>query len=476
MFLSLLCDESGSSQSIELCYMSVSSARAAAYKILLRVERESSYALDLLHAPAYVHLSRRDHGLATELVMGVLRWRSRLDEEVAEASSQPFKKLDVEILVALRMGLYQLRCLNHIPERAALYESVELVKRARKRSAASFVNAILRKVATRLESYETSLAEDSVRTTESIARALAHPRWLVERWTHEYGVQVATKVCEHNQSIPATTIRLRLPSVQEKLAREGLSLKPAQLLSSARIVVDGDVTQTQSFQEGNVVIQDQASQLVAALVGSPQLRSASRLRILDCCSAPGGKTLAMADRNPEATITAVELHPHRARLLRRLLRGAGTQDNVRVIVADAGRLPLASSFDRVLVDVPCSGTGTLSRNPEIKWRLQAADLKDLQRRQVAILNSAMARVPPGGRILYSTCSLEREENEDVVEHSLAGNESFRLLDCRLELDRLKKTGELVWHGSTSLTRGPYLRTIPGLHPCDGFFAAFLEKI
>jgi 16S rRNA (cytosine967-C5)-methyltransferase len=456
--------------------MSVSPARALAYEILLRVERESSYASDLLHAPAYAHLSRRDHGLASELVMGVLRWRSRLDEELARASSQPFQKLDREILIALRMGLYQLRCLNRIPERAALHESVELVKLARKRSAASFVNAVLRKVATKPESYGTFLPQDGARTPESIARALAHPRWLVERWAHEYGAHVATKVCEYNQSVPPTAIRLRSPSAQEQLQRAGMSLEPAQLLSSARIVVDGDVTQTQAFHERHVVIQDQASQLVAALVGNTQVCSASRLRILDCCSAPGGKTLAMADRNPEAAITAVERHPHRARLLQRLLRGAGTQDNIRVIVGDAGRLPLTSWFDRVLVDVPCSGTGTLSRNPEIKWRLQPANLKDLQTGQVAILNSAMAQVAPGGRILYSTCSLEREENEDVVEHLLAGNESFRLLDCRLELDRLHKTGELVWHGSASLTRGPYLRTVPGLHPCDGFFAAFLEKI
>jgi 16S rRNA (cytosine967-C5)-methyltransferase len=455
--------------------MSVSPARAAAYEILLRVERESSYASDLLHAPAHAHLSRRDHGLATELVMGVLRWRSRLDEELAQASSQPLAKLDGEIVVALRMGLYQLRCLNRIPERAALYESVELVKLARKRSAASFVNAVLRKAATKLESYDTILPENITRTPESIARALAHPRWLVERWAHEYGAQVATKVCEYNQSIPPTTIRLRSPSAQEKLKREGMSLKSAQLLSSARIV-DGDVTHTPAFHEGQVVVQDQASQLVAALAASTPLGSASRLRILDCCSAPGGKTLAMADRNPDAEITAVELHRHRARLLQRLLRGAGAQDKIRVIVGDARRLPLTSWFDRVLADVPCSGTGTLSRNPEIKWRFQPADLKDLQRGQVAILNSAMAQVARGGRILYSTCSLEREENEDVVEHSLAGNPSFRLLDCGLELDRLKQTGELAWHGSASLTRGPYLRTIPGLHPCDGFFAAFLEKI
>jgi 16S rRNA (cytosine967-C5)-methyltransferase len=456
--------------------MSVSPARAAAYEILLRVERESSYASDLLHAPSRGELSDRDHALATELVLGVLRWRSRLDEELAPASSRPLSRVDVEILVALRMGLYQLRCLDRIPERAALYESVELVKLARKRSAVPFVNAVLRKLTAPFESYSSALPNEGAFTAAWMARALAHPLWLVERWAAEYGVHVAAKICARNQSIPPTAIRLRTPSVEEKLKREGITLHPGQLLSSARTVLDGDVTQTQAFRGGQVVILDEASQLVAALVRGAQACSASPLRILDCCAAPGGKTLAIADRNPEAAITAVELYPHRARLLKKLLHGAAMQDKIRVSAGDASRLPLTSSFDRVLVDVPCSGTGTLSRNPEIKWRLQPADFKDLQTRQVAILQSAMAQVAVGGRILYSTCSLEREENEDVVQRSLQRNDGFRLVDCCVELNQLNKAGELVWVDPALLTRGPYLRTIPGFHPCDGFFAAVLEKI
>jgi 16S rRNA (cytosine967-C5)-methyltransferase len=465
----------GISSAARIAEMLVSPARAAAYEILLRVERESSYASDLLNAPAYAHLSSRDHALATELVLGVLRWRSRLDEELAKASLQPLSRVDVEILIALRMGLYQLRCLDRIPSRAALYESVELVKLARKRSAASFVNAVLRKVAAKVESYESFLPADGAPTPESIARGLAHPSWLVERWTREYGAHVVAKICEYNQSVPPTTIRLRTPSGEEELKQQGVTLKPAKLLSCARTVLAGEVTKTQAFRDGLLVIQDQASQLVAAMA-STRVRTASRLRILDCCAAPGGKTLAIADCNPEDAITAVELYPHRARLLKKLLHRTGIQNNIRVIVGDARRLPLMSSFDRVLVDVPCSGTGTLARNPEIKWRLQPSDLKDLQARQIAILQSAMARVAPGGRIVYSTCSLEKEENEDVVEHALAGNDGFRVVDCRVELDRLEKAGQLVWPDVASLTRGQYLRTIPGIHPCDGFFAAVLEKI
>jgi len=159
-----------------------------------------------------------------------------------------------------------------------------------------------------------------------------------------------------------------------------------------------------------------------------------------------------------------------------LLRKLVVAKKVQVIAADARQLPLGAFFDRVLADVPCSGTGTLAHNPEIKWRLKPEDLADLQRRQVGILRSAMQHVAPGGRLVYSTCSLEREENLEVVESALSADSSFRVLDCRIELERLRSQGELVWQDIPSLTRGPFLQTIPGVHPCDGFFAAILEKI
>lgn len=466
--------------------MPVSPARAAAFEILLRIEQEASYASELLHSPVCAGLSSRDHALVTELVLGVLRWRSRLDEEIAAASSQPLSKLDVEVLTALRLALYQLRCLDRVPQRAALNESVELVKRARKRSAAAFVNAVLRKLAGKTGSYDVGIRETADLSLQSLASALAHPAWMIVRWIEEYGPLAARRICEHDQLIPPTAIRLRAPSAEDELKQEGVTLNPAQLLSSARVVITGDVTQTQAFRQGHVVIQDQASQLVASLVapsgrkerdkGAATAPFPSRVRILDCCAAPGGKTLAMADRNPDASITAVELHPHRARLLKKLLRAAKVPGDIQVVVADAQRLPTSLPFDCVLADVPCSGTGTLARHPEIKWRLQPRDLQDLQARQSAILQSAMARVASGGRVVYSTCSLEREENEDVVAQALSQNTTFRVADCRSELARLKESGEFVFSDVGSLTRGPYLRTIPGLHPCEGFFAAILEKI
>ena len=444
--------------------MPVSPARAASFDILLRVERESSYASDLLHSPAHERLSTPDHALATELVMGVLRWRSRLDAEIATASSQPLAKLDTEILIALRLALYQFLWLDRIPQRAALHESVELVKRARKRSAAPFVNAVLRKLSAASRNHD---GGDEPTSPEAIARTLAHPPWMVERWSREYGLAAALQICKHDQSIPATAIRLRAATAEQQLQQEGITLSPGGLLASARRVASGDITKTESYRSGQIVIQDEASQLVGALVGNG-------LNILDCCAAPGGKTLAIADHNPTAAITAVELHPHRARLLQKLLHPQSSR--IQIVIADAQHLPLTRQFDRVLADVPCSGTGTLARNPEIKWRLTLKDLVDLPQRQLAILRSALAQVAPGGRLIYSTCSLEKEENETIVEKALAENNSFRLLDCRSELARLKSAGELTWPDPASLTRGPYLRTIPGIHPCDGFFAAILERV
>ena len=459
--------------------MPVSPARAAAFDILLRVERDSSYACELLHSAERENLSTPDHALATELVMGVLRWRSRLDDEIAGASSQPLSKLDLEILIALRLALYQFRWLDRIPQRAALHESVELVKRARKRSAAPFVNAVLRKLSAAQTSSAPreldSLAEEETASPETLARVLAHPLWLVERWAREYGLSATRQICKHDQSIPHTTIRHRTATAESEISQEGITLAPGGLLSSARRVGPGDVTKTQAFRAGHVVIQDEASQLVAALVGDAPLEKGSR--ILDCCAAPGGKTLAIADLNPQATITAVELHPHRARLLQRLLpKRDPNAARIQIVIADAEHLPTARAFDRILADVPCSGTGTLARNPEIKWRLRPDDLAHLHQRQCAILRSALAQAAQGGRIVYSTCSLEKEENENVVEQILAENNSFRVYDIRAELDRLKTARELTWQDTASLTRGPYLRTIPGVHPCDGFFAAILERI
>ena len=441
--------------------MSISPARAAAFDILLRVEHTGAYASELLHSSQYKNLSPQDHGLTTELVMGVLRWRSALDAEIARFSSQKLEKLDVEVLTAARLAAYQLLHLERIPARAAVHESVELVRKAGKRSAVPFANAVLRKLA---QSAEAPRSSSPSSETAAPGERFAHPPWLVERWTKTFGAAQAEQICRYNQKQPQTAIRCITAEAEAQLRDDGVILQPGLLLTGARRVVSGDVTKSRAFRAGRVSVQDEGSQLVAMLAGKGT-------RILDCCAAPGGKTRVLAERNPQAEIVAVELHPHRARLLRKLVPAA----NVEVITADILRFPAAQKFDLVLADVSCSGTGTLARNPEIKWRLTPGDLADLASRQLAILQAAMQHVAPGGSLAYSTCSLEPEENSEVAEKALQAEPSFRLLDCGVELQRLQEEGELAWRESVPLCSGHYLQTIPGVHPCDGFFAAIMQR-
>jgi len=441
--------------------MAASPARAAAFEILLRVELEEAFASELLYSQGAERLTAVDHSLATEIVMGVLRWRSLLDQRLERISSRGLERLDGEVRTALRMGVYQMQFLSKVPARAAVHESVELVKAAHKRSAAPFVNAVLRKIG---GTPPPRIEIAGVGDAKTLAEASAHPEWLVDRWTGRYGLDTARRICQHDQIVPDTAIHVDNEAAAE-LARPGVQLEPGLLLSSARRVRSGDVTKSEAYGEGRVAIQDEASQLVALLLGHGKA-------ILDCCAAPGGKTLLIAKRNQQVNVFASELHNRRAQLLGRRVR----LPNVQVLAADARRLPFGDNFDRILADVPCSGTGTLARNPEIKWRLHSDDLFDLQKRQAAILRSALTHLAPGGRLIYSTCSLEGEENEAVVEGALAESSAVRVVDIRGELNQLREEGELAWSDMDSLIAGSYLRTIPGVHPCDGFFVAMLERI
>jgi 16S rRNA (cytosine967-C5)-methyltransferase len=445
--------------------MSVSPARAAAFDILLRIAQEDAYASELLHSERCASLTAVDHGLATELVMGVLRWRSALDDAIASVASQRLDKIDREVLTSLRLGAYQLGWLDRVPARAAIHESVELVKRAHKRSAAPFANAILRKLAQSPGIYAGVEPLLAAVDPEALAKTSAHPQWLVERWIAHFGIDVTARICAFNQATPVTAIRMRGGSEEGELLDQGIEFSPGSLLANARRIITGDITKTTLYADGRIAIQDEASQLVAALIGRGS-------RILDCCAAPGGKTWAIADRNPDAAIFAVELHERRAHLLRKRV-GAR---NVEVVTDDIRQIPIGNLFDRVLVDVPCSGTGTIARNPEIKWRLQMEDLFDLQSRQFAILQAAIRHIAPGGTLVYSTCSLEREEDESVIEATLQTNSSLRLLEIRSELQRLQKAGELAPTLSIeTIVSGSFLRTIPGAQPTDGFFVAMLKR-
>jgi 16S rRNA (cytosine967-C5)-methyltransferase len=430
----------------------VSPARAAAFDVLLRVETHDSYAAELLHSNLLVSLSAADRGLATELVMGVLRWQQKLDQVVGAAAGRSTTKLDLEVQLALRIGAYQLLYLDRIPARAAVNESVELVKLHGKRSAAPLVNAVLRKLSSE------SLGPFPPERPLDLGHAYSHPAWLVERWTKAYGTETARAICEHNQKRPETAIRANSRAVLDELLQQGITLEPAAFVAHAWRVKSGDVTETSAYRERRLAIQDEASQLIALLAAGET--------ILDSCAAPGGKSAIAAERNPMALIVSMDLHLHRVRLMHKL---TGTQT---ALVADARQLPFRETFDCVIADAPCTGTGTLARNPEIKWRLKPEDLPRLASLQSEILNSLAKQAKT---IVYSTCSLEPEEGEEVISRFLAEHPNFRPSSVQQRLRTLLENRAVRPAALESLVKGDFLRTIPGIHPCDGFFAAILER-
>ena len=442
----------------------ISPARTAAFDILLRVETQGAYASELLHSARLEKLTPADRGLSTEVVLGVLRWRMRLDDAIRDLSSQKLEKLDPEVLTALRLAAYQIGFLQRVPSHAAVNDSVDLVKRSRKASAAPFVNAILRKLVANPALLEPILAPGP-KTVLDISQLCSHPLWMVERWAIEYGIEQTDKVCSYDQKPPETALHVTSAEAERELVREGLQLAPGLLVSSARRVIAGDVMRSQTIRAGRAWIQDEGSQLVAMLVGKAS-------SILDCCAAPGGKTAILAERNPQAKVWAWELHKHRADAMRTRL---GAMTNVEVLQQDVTSAEAAAMFECVLADVPCSGTGTLARNPEIRWRLKPSDLDDLNKKQVGILKAAIRQAAVGARLVYSSCSLEPEENAAVIEEVLRGHPILRVIPVAGELQRLRDSGELVWNDVDALVKGPYLRTLPGVHPCDGFFAAILER-
>lgn len=446
-----------------------SPARKAAFDILMAVERGASHSDDLLRGKAVSNLSDADRNLATALVLGVLRWQIRLDRQFKGFLKKPGAKLDTEILIALRLGAFQLLYMDRIPAHAAIDESVGLARQAGHHFASRMVNAVLRKLA------GATLTEFPEGDAMELALAQAHPAWMVERWVKFYGIEAARRICRHGQRQPVQTVRVAGAAVEEELVQAGIAIQPGELLSAARGVVLGDLTATKAFFEGRVRLQDEGSQLVGELAAGDSKHKAEK--ILDACAAPGGKTLILAERNPEARIMACESSPQRLAALRNRLAYFG--DRIECRRADASALKEESEYDLVLADVPCSGTGTLGRNPEIRHRLKTEDLPRHTERQKAILRVALRAVRPGGRVVYSTCSLEPEENEEVVASVLTETADAKIIPVRNRFDEMRSAGVLTDSGAERLrqcvTPEGYLRLVPGTFHTDGFFVAIIER-
>jgi 16S rRNA (cytosine967-C5)-methyltransferase len=461
--------------------MPVSRARQLAYETLRKVESGRAFAVDLLQSAQVSHLKEADRRLATELVMGVLRWRGELDFQIEQLSGKPLKRFDPEVAAILRLGIYQLRFLERIPKAAIVNEAVEMTKRVRKRSAAGLVNAVLRKGAPPAQRPASLPFEElNSASRESLSRAI--PAWLFARWAArdwtrgEAARETALRLAWASVRVPPTTLRaaclrreagerVGLEALQRELAEAGIRARPTRYSPGALVIESGNVGASKALEEGRVVIQDEASQLVAALV-APEAGQ----RVLDLCAAPGIKTRQLAEALHQGTLVACDLSPSRLRTLQKLLaRRFPSEVRLRVVRLDATQpLPFGVRFDRILLDVPCSGTGTLARNPEIKWRLQPDDLPRLANARRRMLKNALERLAPQGRLVYATCSLEPEENEQVVEGTLAVARDCRLL-TQSELSR-----EFPAFGSLFDSRG-YFRTRPDLHRMDGFFAAVVVR-
>lgn len=439
--------------------MALSPARKAAFDVLLAVERGRAHSDELLRGKAVSELAAPDRHLATALVLGVLRWQAPLDLQTRKSLDRPGAKLDPEILTALRLGAFQLLHMERIPAHAAIDDSVELAKQAGHRFAARMVNAVLRKVAS------------APRSSDDADPVEAFPAWMSERWTRTYGTDGARTICAYGQLEPRKALRVLDSAVADEFGRAGVEVAAGLLMRTALIVTRGDVASTAAFREGRVRFQDEGSQLIAEIAGRGQ-------SILDVCAAPGGKTLILAERNPEAKIVAIEASPQRLARMRERLTSLG--DRVECRRGDAVEIADREAYDLVLADVPCSGTGTLGRNPEIRHRLQRADLPRQAERQMAILSAAIRAARGGGRVVYSTCSLEPEENEAVVAAILKTHREVRRISMGDRVAAMAAEGVFAEHAAERLascvTAEGYLRLLPGVFGTDGFFVVLLEKI
>jgi 16S rRNA (cytosine967-C5)-methyltransferase len=453
----------------------ISPARKIAYEVLRRVEAEGAYASDVLHAELDVRVKPEDAGLATEIVMGALRWRRLLDFLLDRQLKKPVAKLDLPVALALRIGLYQLRFLQRIPARAAVNESVELVKSARKTSAATLVNAVLRRAANEARVPAEKFVAQDVPQAERLGILHSHPTWMVERWLARLGEQQTIALLQADNRAPRLSCALHNVTHRDEiftaLQRAGLRTEPGNILQSAFAVSGGSPTRTPSFRDGAISVQDEASQTVPLL-----LDVQASDRVLDLCAAPGGKTPPLVRAaGPSGIVVAADRHAHRLRAMREQFKRLDLTQVRSVELDAASPLPFGTLFNRVLVDTPCSGTGTLARHPEIRWRLQPEQLKEFHDLQTALLKSALERLAPGGRLVYSTCSMEPEENEQVVEEALRTVAVCRRIAAIDIANNLK--GKLIpgFDGGSLFDRDGFFRTAPGPLETDGFFAAIISR-
>jgi 16S rRNA (cytosine967-C5)-methyltransferase len=444
--------------------------RAICLEILNRVEEADRHPDALLSdsLKRYRHLTPLDRAFLTELTYGVLRWRGRLDWIIRHFSKIPFEKIEIEILNILRLGLYQIIFLTKTPVSAAVNESVELAKRVRGSGGASFTNGLLRSYLRRKE--EVVYPDKDEDPVHHISIVQSYPLWLVRRWVEEMGVEETIKVCTLNNQISPLTLRTNTLKIDregliKKLREEDLSPIPTPYSEDGIILEESlPTSELPFFKEGFYIIQGEVSQLVTFIL-DPRPGE----KILDACAAPGGKTTHLAQRmKNQGEIYALDLTREKLNRIEESCRRLGIK-MVKTERGDASQdLPLPSGlkFDRILADVPCSGFGTIRRNPDLKWGRKEEDVRRLAQLQSSILENLSGYLKKGGILVYSTCTVFHEENEDVVE---------RFLDEHPEY-RLDQIAQVLPERCHPFIRKGYFKTFPPRNGMDGFFVARLIKV
>ena len=444
------------------------SVRKTATEILLKVDVRRAYGDVLLHhAQDGAALDDRDRRLLTELVYGTLRWRGRLDAELKTLTRRPLEKTDPFLLNLLRLSLYQLRFLDKIPAYAIINEAVALAKAQERARASGFVNAVLRSALR--DKGELPAPEPKPASLATFAAYWSHPVWLVKKWLEMFGAEETTALLEaSNQPAPLILRANALKGTREELLNlfrhHGIEAAPAPWSPQGIMLQSRSlVGQLPGFDSGHFQVQGEASQLVAFLLG-PQPGE----RVLDACAAPGGKTTHIAELMGDiGEVTATDISTTG---LKKIAENAGRLGlrSIKTIAADFDKpfqRTAREPYDRVLVDAPCSGLGTLRSHPEIKWQRSEKDIARLAQLQRRFLTRAASLLRPRGTLVYSTCTLTREENESVIEDFLANHQGFVLDEATEYLPEQAK----------SMAQSRYFLALPHRHNTDGFFAARMRK-
>ncbi|MBI3264452.1 MAG: 16S rRNA (cytosine(967)-C(5))-methyltransferase RsmB [Acidobacteria bacterium] len=453
-------------------------ARVAAFEALRAVEAHSATLGDVLAYQRSELESERDRALATEIALGTLRWRAALDHAITWAAGRPPDRIDPSVRHILRLSAYQLLHLDRVPASAVVDDAVDLTRRARHARAAGFVNAVLRglsrsrhRITWPLRPSGDLLATPASReeALDFLSVTLSHPRWLAARWLDRHGFDAAEQWARFNNghaplALRVNTLRTTRDALQARLRAHDVASEPTRRAPHGLTVSSGHPASAHLNETGLFTVQDESSQLVTELVAAT-----TGQRLLDACASPGNKTVALAsDMRDRGLIVAADVKRRRVRLLSATVQASGATC-VRPVQFDLKRsLPFRAAFDAVLLDAPCSGLGTVRRDPDIKWRRQESDLAILAEAQRLMLANAATVVRPGGQLIYATCSSEPEENELVVEAFLCEHTGFSKVDLLAAPNLHSAVRELV-------DGKGYFRTLPHEHGLEAFFGAVLMR-